>query len=396
MNYRIFLSAAIILSPWVFSLPTVGDWARLPKEQAVLGLLAFLPAWALWRCNPWFSALLGYLNLSCMFRSNPDIFTAWITFVAYSCLYLFLQRIRDDFLWLKKSVAISFSLALAYGALQLFNFHPILNLVNAAIKYEGELFTRNLTRQLQESGKLAEGEVVVEGKDYLKKIVYQKTGDNRLEAQLIWEMPTAASPHLRVNGMFGNPNDWICFVAVASPFALFALPSRRFIIAALLAFAMIGAVIAIKYMTPGHANVEARPATSLEIRITIYKEILEQWREHWLLGHGLGTFKTRFPQNQKMKTYGDFTYAHNDYLQFLYEAGLTGLLLLAGTLAHPLRRLAPWDRDRKIFLASLILFGACALFNFPAHSAPTALVAFISFCLLSRTLQSSPSDNPPL
>ncbi|MGH8461597.1 MAG: O-antigen ligase family protein [Stenotrophobium sp.] len=69
-----------------------------------------------------------------------------------------------------------------------------------------------------------------------------------------------------------------------------------------------------------------------------YPGIIEQY---WRTGSGEGTFATVFAANQPAKVVGYYDHAHNDYAEFLIEAGAPGflvLLLLVGiTGLHALR-----------------------------------------------------------
>lgn len=384
MFYKYIISTAVLLSPWIFSVPMEGDWTRQVKEKAVVGILAFLLIYLIWFYNKSLACLLAYLDMFSIFRDNDVSFSALIPVLAFSGLYLFIQWVKDDLEWLKKAVALSFCFVLGYGILQYFNLHPILSVVNTAIKYESELYAKQVTAELMKAGKLEEGEYTVQNKDYLKKITYQKSG-GQMDVSLDLKLPKVV-PHLRINGMFGNPNDWAGYILVSSPFIFFFLKKKHALLAGVAVTAMLVVMIADKY-TGGSGrgvNQEAGLAKSIEIRKTIYAEILEQYKKRWLLGHGLGTFKVKFPQQQKMKTYGTFTYAHNDFLQFLYETGLVGMLLLTGALATPLGYLKPLDKDKLILLGSLALLSGSAMITFPAHIAPTMLVGMIAFSLLSK------------
>ncbi len=320
-----------------------------------------------------------------MFRDNEVSFNAFIVVLAYSCFYLMIQRINDDFLWLKKAIAASFGIVFFYGILQLFNFHPILSVVNYAIKWEGELFAKKFTKKLSEKGQLKEGRFEIEGRDYLKAIVYKRSG-NVMITHLEWMLPTKGGQLLRINGMFGNPNDWLGYILVSFPFVFcFLKPKQIPWLVALLVF-MISTVLALKYNPSKDKNLSAGIGPSISIRLQVYKEIFDQYKERWFLGHGLGTYKIKFPPKQKFKTFGIFTYAHNDGLQFLYETGLAGFILLIGAILNPFRKIRTFDKDTLILSSSLGMFVAFSLIYFPAHIAPTMLTAMVAFSLLSRSL----------
>jgi hypothetical protein len=336
-----------------------------------------------WFYNKSYACLLAYLDVFSAFRDNDVSFHSLEVALAFSCLYLVIQWIRDDLLWLRKAVALSFALVLGYGILQFFHIDPVISAVNAAIRLDGEIYAKNLAAELEKTGGLKEGVYAVRGKDYLRGIVYRKTGDG-LAADLDIEMP-ATVPHLRVSGMFGNPNDWMAYVLSAFPFACFFARGKRALLVAGIMIAIFAVSIYLKYYGTAHIPKENSLGKSIAIRLTIYGEILDQYRERWFLGHGLGTFKVKFPERQKLRDYGAFVYAHNDFLQFLYETGLVGFLLLIGTIAAPLAHIKPLDREKSLLLASLAAFGAAAMVGFPAHIAPIALVGMVAFALLSRT-----------
>jgi|GEM_PF-2441696 len=394
MFYKYVIAAAVLLSPWVFSMPMEGDWSRQVKEKAVVGILALLLVYGLWFYNKSYACLLAYLDCFAVFRGNETSFAALIPVLAFSGLYLFIRWAADDFHWLKKAVAWSFCVVLGYGALQYFHVHPILSVVNAAIRYESEQYAKRYTAELMRAGKLEAGEHTVSGNDYLKKITYRKIG-GRMDVSIDLALPTVV-PHLRVNGVFGNPNDWMEYVLVSFPFVFFFLNKKRALLAGAVMAVLLAGVVAEKYSpAPGRGvNREAGPVQSLAIRKTIYAEILEQYKTHWLLGYGLGAFKEQFPRQQKMRTYGVFTYAHNDFLQFLYEAGLVGMVLLIGAVATPLARLRPLNKEKRILLCSLCLFGGAAMIDFPAHIAPTMLVGLVAFSLLSRCVEMEAGVRP--
>ena len=67
-------------------------------------------------------------------------------------------------------------------------------------------------------------------------------------------------------------------------------------------------------------------------RIAAWKDTLHLIRETPLIGSGLDTFATRFPAARSFATDLFWSHAHNDFLQFVAEAGLVGGLLAAWML----------------------------------------------------------------
>ncbi len=54
----------------------------------------------------------------------------------------------------------------------------------------------------------------------------------------------------------------------------------------------------------------------------------QQWKDFKLTGSGLGSFYSVFPRYRKEDVKGFYDHAHNDYLEFTSDMGVTGLLLI--------------------------------------------------------------------
>ncbi len=70
-----------------------------------------------------------------------------------------------------------------------------------------------------------------------------------------------------------------------------------------------------------------RPELALGNRQDMAADALRMARDHWAHGVGLGAFEVAYTPYQSVITDLTIDYAHNDYLQFLAEAGLWGCLL---------------------------------------------------------------------
>jgi O-antigen ligase len=77
----------------------------------------------------------------------------------------------------------------------------------------------------------------------------------------------------------------------------------------------------------------SRPELALGSRQTIAFDTLHMMRDHLAHGVGLGAFQTAYTPYQTVATDLTIDYAHNDYLQFLAEIGVWGLVLLPLSLA---------------------------------------------------------------
>jgi O-antigen ligase len=58
----------------------------------------------------------------------------------------------------------------------------------------------------------------------------------------------------------------------------------------------------------------------------------QQWKDFKLTGSGLGSFYSVFPRYRKEDVKGFYDHAHNDYLEFTSDMGVTGLLLLGSII----------------------------------------------------------------
>lgn len=102
--------------------------------------------------------------------------------------------------------------------------------------------------------------------------------------------------------------------------------------------------------------------------LLIWQGALSLWREHPMLGCGMGRFHLDFPRHAPIalqalwpKTRVIVNYAHNEYLQLLAETGLVGLAVF---LAAPLtlaRRLAAEPESRRAAAADVPALAAAAL-----------------------------------
>jgi len=79
-------------------------------------------------------------------------------------------------------------------------------------------------------------------------------------------------------------------------------------------------------------------ATSMvaEKRDEVARDTLTMIREQPFTGIGGGNYFSTFPNYQQLDIWDNYYHAHNDYLEFLSEYGLIGLVLLAATVLYAL------------------------------------------------------------
>jgi len=120
---------------------------------------------------------------------------------------------------------------------------------------------------------------------------------------------------------------------------------------------------------------ERLAVTSVEEgRFEVFGLMLSELRPRWwLTGVGLGGFEAVFKQVQPGDMGGWYDYAHNDLLQWLLEAGIVGLGLLAAA-AIALWRNARLTRESIPLYAGLSALALVALGDFSWHIPATQVV----------------------
>jgi len=88
-----------------------------------------------------------------------------------------------------------------------------------------------------------------------------------------------------------------------------------------------------------------------------------------LLGSGLGTFTSLYPAYEQVKMQVRYSHAHNDYLQYLSELGIVGMvLMLGGILFILVTCFLVWKERQRSEVKGLGLGGIIALVAILIHS----------------------------
>lgn len=148
------------------------------------------------------------------------------------------------------------------------------------------------------------------------------------------------------------------------------------------------------------ADVGGGPAWAelADFRKTMVLDSLRMWRDHPLLGVGLGDFGTAYPRYQSFPSDLWIDYVHDDYVQAIAETGAVGAVLILAALAL-FSRLAFRDLGQRLRSGgSLVQLGAalgcCGLlvhsfFDFnlhiPANAAWFAVLAGIATTMQQPT-----------
>lgn len=119
----------------------------------------------------------------------------------------------------------------------------------------------------------------------------------------------------------------------------------------------------------GGSEVSARLATlgpakhadvSAEVRMNIYQDSIRMFSKRPVLGWGLGTFPTVYPQFRSFYTNLFVNAAHNDYLQALTETGILGFAItiwfLVAVFRPAIKKISNWPSDVNgaVSLAALL------------------------------------------
>lgn len=88
-----------------------------------------------------------------------------------------------------------------------------------------------------------------------------------------------------------------------------------------------------------------------------------------LVGSGLGTFAIIYPAYESGKTYGLLLHAHNDYLEFLLELGILGMILLLGGITFlVVKTWIQWAKRKNFQIKIMVLGGMISILGLAIHS----------------------------
>jgi O-antigen ligase len=173
--------------------------------------------------------------------------------------------------------------------------------------------------------------------------------------------------------------------------------SRRLSTAA--ALTLLAGLVLFAYVDPGRvthklgsvAYVNRTWAEWAGERKNLALDSLRMWRDHPVLGVGLGNFETAYPRYQSFPSDLWIDHAHNDYVEAAAETGLVGALLILSALAlffhlafrdwgRPLRSRAGWIRLGAAIGCCGMLVHSLGDFNLhiPANAAWFAVLAGIA------------------
>jgi len=94
-----------------------------------------------------------------------------------------------------------------------------------------------------------------------------------------------------------------------------------------------------------------------EGRRKLHRDIRPYWKDYWLTGSGLGSFRHVFPAYKDEGLPRYYEHAHQDYYEFAVEAGLPGILMLLVLFCYPFAVALSAMRKRKDKLMQGLSFG---------------------------------------
>jgi O-antigen ligase len=142
------------------------------------------------------------------------------------------------------------------------------------------------------------------------------------------------------------------------------------------------------------------------MRLSIDRDTLRMFRDKPVLGWGLSTFPTVYPQFRSFYTNFFVNAAHNDYLQLLSEMGVLGFATMIWFLVvlyrHALRKIGNWmsDVSGAVTLActlglSGILIHSLLDFNLQIPANAAIFYVFCTIAAAPRLLQRTTRKRRP-
>ena len=136
-------------------------------------------------------------------------------------------------------------------------------------------------------------------------------------------------------------------------------------------------VILFAYLDPGGiarrlgsvADVSAARAEWVGRRKLMAFDTLRMWRDHPVLGVGMGAFEIAYPHYQSFASDDWIDHAHNDYIEALAETGLVGAMLILWALALFFRdAFRDWEQSSRPQASWIRLAAAIGCFGILVHS----------------------------
>ncbi len=99
-------------------------------------------------------------------------------------------------------------------------------------------------------------------------------------------------------------------------------------------------------------------------RLTIWKNSIDYFLDHPVIGTGLGTYAQHYEQYQTLPGHRVVRYAHNEYIQIVCETGVAGGILAIAFLFVILKRIWQKAEESPGIFASILILIIWACFDF--------------------------------
>jgi len=198
-----------------------------------------------------------------------------------------------------------------------------------------------------------------------------------------------------LSGSRGGMLAFLCQMAVVGGF-VGAQKNRRTALAAGVVLTVIACLILWiggQALVSRVASIQTEARTELDggLRLTIDRDGLKMFTKAPILGWGLGTFPTVYPQFRTFFTDKFINEAHNDYLQVLVEGGIAGLALMLWFLVllfrNGLRKIGDWtvDYNGTVALAALVGCSGILVHSFVDFNLqiPANAALFFTLCTIA-------------
>ena len=346
--------------------------------------------------------LVGYISLNrCIIQSDYGFSIRYIELLGLCVLYVILRILsRKTYVWLLLAIVISGIIQAIYGNLQLFGYY--------ASNHSGFKLTGSFFNPGPYAGFLAAVWPIALGMYLFKEKIIERMQSN-----------ITSSPKI-TNTIVNYVFEYIPLLGVISIILVIpATHSRGAWLAVLLSSlvliefryhfirhrlknltlakktALITLVISIFFT--GLFGIYHFKKGSSDGRLFIWKVTTEIIKDFPLTGVGFDKFKAHYMNYQAgyFVKYGETSealvadntyYAFNEWLQFVTENGLVGLLILV-ILLYMLFKIQVGDKNRNLLLivkGMLLSIGVFALFSYPMQILPIKLIIIVGLALLAR------------
>lgn len=185
-------------------------------------------------------------------------------------------------------------------------------------------------------------------------------------------------------------NPWLCLLVV--PLLVFGKAStavlafafsfcflmwfrNRVVFWSLVSFFVIGALAYVVFLD--------YPTGQFMKRLNIWWFGLFQMRLKPYFGYGLGGwFNTGITSMQQNGQPEQWTWAHNEFLQYFYEFGLFGMFFLYAYFKNFIKKIQLWNKDQQVMVAAFISLSLVSFFHFPFHIGRLAGISILILALM--------------